>query len=101
MFFIFQENWRILKCVPISVNKRKQHCRSTMGILSFTNTKCVHVSFSGVDIVLDPLGGSDTHKGYNLLKPMGKLISYGESEGAHTDQSPIQFEKFVEGAFIC
>ncbi|KAI5619337.1 synaptic vesicle membrane protein VAT-1-like [Silurus asotus] len=31
----------------------------------------------GVDIVLDPLGGSDTHKGYNLLKPMGKLISYG------------------------
>lgn len=37
----------------------------------------------GVDIVLDPLGGSDTHKGYNLLKPMGKLISYGESEGAH------------------
>ncbi len=32
----------------------------------------------GLDIVLDPLGGSDTHKGYNLLKPMGKLISYGE-----------------------
>nr|XP_055050381.1 synaptic vesicle membrane protein VAT-1 homolog [Misgurnus anguillicaudatus] len=31
----------------------------------------------GLDIVLDPLGGSDTHKGYNLLKPMGKLISYG------------------------
>lgn len=31
----------------------------------------------GVDIVLDPLGGSDTQKGYNLLKPMGKLISYG------------------------
>ncbi|KAI2666425.1 hypothetical protein H4Q32_010289 [Labeo rohita] len=29
-----------------------------------------------LDIVLDPLGGSDTHKGYNLLKPMGKLISY-------------------------
>lgn len=34
---------------------------------------------SGLDIVLDPLGGSDTHKGYNLLKPMGKLISYGET----------------------
>ncbi|XP_030649432.1 synaptic vesicle membrane protein VAT-1 homolog [Chanos chanos] len=31
----------------------------------------------GLDIVLDPLGGADTHKGYNLLKPMGKLISYG------------------------
>lgn len=32
----------------------------------------------GMDIILDPLGGSDTHKAYNLLKPMGKLISYGK-----------------------
>lgn len=31
----------------------------------------------GMDIILDPLGGTDTHKGYNLLKPMGKLITYG------------------------
>ncbi|KAF3846042.1 hypothetical protein F7725_003120 [Dissostichus mawsoni] len=30
-----------------------------------------------LDIILDPLGGSDTHKAYNLLKPMGKLITYG------------------------
>ncbi|XP_028843202.1 synaptic vesicle membrane protein VAT-1 homolog [Denticeps clupeoides] len=35
------------------------------------------ISPKGLDIVLDPLGGSDTHKGYNLLKPMGRLISYG------------------------
>nr|XP_023691238.1 synaptic vesicle membrane protein VAT-1 homolog [Paramormyrops kingsleyae] len=35
------------------------------------------ISPKGVDIVLDPLGGSDTHKGYNLLKPMGKLVTYG------------------------
>ncbi|XP_061761382.1 synaptic vesicle membrane protein VAT-1 homolog [Nerophis ophidion] len=35
------------------------------------------ISPKGLDIVLDPLGGSDTHKGYNLLKPMGKLIAYG------------------------
>uniref|UniRef100_A0A8C2IYN0 Vesicle amine transport 1 n=1 Tax=Cyprinus carpio TaxID=7962 RepID=A0A8C2IYN0_CYPCA len=35
------------------------------------------ISPKGLDIVLDPLGGSDTHKGYNLLKPMGKLVSYG------------------------
>lgn len=34
----------------------------------------------GVDIVLDPLGGSDTTKAFNLLKPMGKLITYGECE---------------------
>ncbi|XP_030076950.1 synaptic vesicle membrane protein VAT-1 homolog isoform X1 [Microcaecilia unicolor] len=30
----------------------------------------------GVDIVLDPLGGSDTLKAFNLLKPMGKVILY-------------------------
>lgn len=35
------------------------------------------ISPKGVDIVLDPLGGSDTCKGYNLLKPMGKLVIYG------------------------
>ncbi|CAK6961218.1 synaptic vesicle membrane protein VAT-1 homolog [Scomber scombrus] len=37
------------------------------------------ISPKGLDIVLDPLGGSDTHKAYNLLKPMGKLITYGTS----------------------
>ncbi|KAM8817759.1 synaptic vesicle membrane protein VAT-1 homolog [Rhynchonycteris naso] len=35
------------------------------------------ISPKGVDIVMDPLGGSDTTKGYNLLKPMGKVITYG------------------------
>ncbi|XP_043910593.1 synaptic vesicle membrane protein VAT-1 homolog [Protopterus annectens] len=35
------------------------------------------VSSKGVDIVLDPLGGSDTCKAFSLLKPMGKLITYG------------------------
>ncbi|KAM9296306.1 synaptic vesicle membrane protein VAT-1 homolog [Gastrophryne carolinensis] len=35
------------------------------------------ISPKGVDIVMDPLGGSDTCKAYNLLKPMGKLIIYG------------------------
>ncbi|XP_069809188.1 synaptic vesicle membrane protein VAT-1 homolog [Dendropsophus ebraccatus] len=35
------------------------------------------ISPKGVDIVLDPLGGSDTCKGYNLLKPMGKLVIFG------------------------
>lgn len=38
-------------------------------------------SVTGVDIVMDPLGGYDTTKGYNLLKPMGKLITYGKSGG--------------------
>ncbi|XP_054848436.1 synaptic vesicle membrane protein VAT-1 homolog [Eublepharis macularius] len=35
------------------------------------------ISPKGVDVVLDPLGGSDTTKGFNLLKPMGKLVTYG------------------------
>ncbi|KAM4692393.1 synaptic vesicle membrane protein VAT-1 homolog [Rhinophrynus dorsalis] len=35
------------------------------------------ISPKGVDIVLDPLGGSDTSKAFNLLKPMGKLVMYG------------------------
>nr|XP_033774014.1 synaptic vesicle membrane protein VAT-1 homolog [Geotrypetes seraphini] len=35
------------------------------------------ISPKGVDIVLDPLGGSDTLKAFNLLKPMGKVILYG------------------------
>ncbi|XP_077978057.1 synaptic vesicle membrane protein VAT-1 homolog isoform X2 [Glandiceps talaboti] len=32
----------------------------------------------GVDIVLDPLNGKDTTIGYQLLKPMGKIIVFGE-----------------------
>ncbi|XP_069733353.1 synaptic vesicle membrane protein VAT-1 homolog [Phaenicophaeus curvirostris] len=35
------------------------------------------ISPKGVDIVLDPLGGADTSKAFNLLKPMGKVITYG------------------------
>ncbi|XP_066554678.1 synaptic vesicle membrane protein VAT-1 homolog [Amia ocellicauda] len=35
------------------------------------------ISPKGLDVILDPLGGSDTHKGFNLLRPMGKLITYG------------------------
>ncbi|KAI9514226.1 Synaptic vesicle membrane protein VAT-1 [Dissostichus eleginoides] len=35
------------------------------------------ISPNGVDIVLDPLGGSDTQKGFSLLKPLGMLIVFG------------------------
>ncbi|CAJ1081000.1 synaptic vesicle membrane protein VAT-1 homolog [Xyrichtys novacula] len=35
------------------------------------------ISPKGVNIVLDPLGGSDTQKGFNLLKPLGQLIVFG------------------------
>ncbi|MBX5481585.1 MAG: zinc-binding dehydrogenase [Myxococcaceae bacterium] len=33
----------------------------------------------GVDLVLDPLGGGDWAKGYQLLAPAGQLIAYGWS----------------------
>jgi NADPH:quinone reductase-like Zn-dependent oxidoreductase len=31
----------------------------------------------GVDVVLDPLGGSDWRKGYRLLRAAGRLVAYG------------------------
>jgi synaptic vesicle membrane protein VAT-1 len=31
----------------------------------------------GVDLVLDPLGGDDWKKGYDLLRPTGMLVAYG------------------------
>ncbi|XP_054454517.1 synaptic vesicle membrane protein VAT-1 homolog [Anoplopoma fimbria] len=35
------------------------------------------ISPKGVDIVLDPLGGSDTQKGFGLLKPLGMIVVFG------------------------
>ncbi|XP_068440012.1 synaptic vesicle membrane protein VAT-1 homolog [Clinocottus analis] len=35
------------------------------------------ISPKGVDVVLDPLGGSDTQKGFSLLKPLGTLVVFG------------------------
>lgn len=31
----------------------------------------------GVDVVLDPLGGRDTRRGYRLLRPAGRLVAFG------------------------
>lgn len=44
-----------------------------------------------MDIILDPLGGSDTHKAYNLLKPMGKLIAYGKCVEVRSVSSSFAF----------
>ena len=44
-------------------------------------SSCIIIFFDllvGVDIVLDPLGGSDSTKGFSLLKPMGKIIHFGK-----------------------
>jgi NADPH:quinone reductase-like Zn-dependent oxidoreductase len=32
---------------------------------------------AGVDVVLDPLGGRSWKKGYRLLRPVGRLVTYG------------------------
>ncbi|MEQ2242461.1 Synaptic vesicle membrane protein VAT-1, partial [Ilyodon furcidens] len=40
-------------------------------------TEIRKISPKGVDIVLDPLGGSDSQKGFSLLKPLGMLIVFG------------------------
>ncbi|KAK5601433.1 Synaptic vesicle membrane protein VAT-1 [Crenichthys baileyi] len=40
-------------------------------------TEIHKISPKGVDIVLDPLGGSDSQKGFSLLKPLGMLIVFG------------------------
>jgi NADPH:quinone reductase-like Zn-dependent oxidoreductase len=32
---------------------------------------------AGVDVVLDPLGGADSRKGLKLLRPGGRLVTYG------------------------
>jgi NADPH:quinone reductase-like Zn-dependent oxidoreductase len=36
-----------------------------------------NISPSGVDIIMDPLNGEDSIKGYNLLRPLGKIIHFG------------------------
>lgn len=46
-------------------------------LLPFSKDKFCFLA-AGVDIVLDPLGGSDTQKGFGLLKPLGTLITFGE-----------------------
>jgi NADPH:quinone reductase-like Zn-dependent oxidoreductase len=38
------------------------------------------VAASGVDIVLDPVGGDSWRQGYALLAPLGRLVCYGASE---------------------
>jgi len=48
--------------------------------MSFIGCCFVRVCPEGVDIVLDPLGGADTKKGYNLLKHLGILVTFGMSK---------------------
>ena len=57
------------------------------------------VAPEGVDIVLDPLSGDDSGKGFELLKPMGNIIHYGVSNFVKgTNRSMWQMVKtFIKG----
>jgi NADPH:quinone reductase-like Zn-dependent oxidoreductase len=47
------------------------------------------ISPKGVDIVLDPLNGTDAVRGYDLLKPMGKIIHYGAANAVSGPQRSL------------
>ena len=61
------------------------------------------VSPEGVDIVLDPLSGEDSGKGYQLLKPMGSIIHYGVTNFVKGTQRSIwqMFKTFMKGKSYC
>lgn len=42
---------------------------------------------NGVDVVLDPLNGDNSIKGYNLLKPFGRICHYGAASIANENRS--------------
>ncbi len=51
---------------------------------------------AGVDIVLDPLNGSDTQKGFSLLKPLGTIVVFGKMFRNRI----TGFSAFVQPAFM-
>ena len=52
---------------------------SNLLILHILLLCCCRVCPEGVDVVLDPLGGAEAKKGYNLLKPFGIVVNFGRS----------------------
>jgi len=43
----------------------------------------------GLDVVLDPLGGADWRKGYELLRPGGRLVAYGFANAASGERRSL------------
>ncbi len=53
----------------------------------------------GLDVVLDPLGGADTRKGYALLRPAGRLVLFGVANIASGERrSWLRFVR--EGLYV-
>jgi synaptic vesicle membrane protein VAT-1 len=53
----------------------------------------------GVDVVLDPLGGKDTRKGFDLLRPGGRIVVYGFANVAGGDRRSL-LRVLAQGARI-
>lgn len=47
------------------------------------------ISPDGVDVVLDPLNGENSIKGYELLKPLGRIVHYGAASMTQESRSLI------------
>lgn len=52
------------------------------------------ISPSGVDIVMDPLNGEDSVRGYDLLKPMGRIIYFGAANVAANGENRSLLTEF-------
>ncbi|CAF3797259.1 unnamed protein product, partial [Rotaria sordida] len=44
-------------------------------------------SSKGIDIIMDPLNGEDSVRGYNLLKPLGRIIYFGAANVAASGEN--------------
>ncbi|CAF0798379.1 unnamed protein product [Rotaria sordida] len=45
------------------------------------------ISPNGIDIIMDPLNGEDSVRGYNLLKPLGRIIYFGAANVAASGEN--------------
>ncbi|CAF3325435.1 unnamed protein product [Rotaria socialis] len=45
------------------------------------------ISPNGVDIIMDPLNGEDSVRGYDLLKPLGRIIYFGAANVAASGEN--------------
>ncbi|CAF0930745.1 unnamed protein product [Adineta steineri] len=52
------------------------------------------ISPQGVDIIMDPLNGEDSVRGFDLLKPLGRIIYFGAANVAASGENRSYFTAF-------
>ena len=57
--------------ISVQMRKRKQ--------FQTISSRISKIDILGVDIIMDPLNGEDSVRGYDLLKPMGRIIYFGKN----------------------